>query len=231
MPASFRSLLPPSVAVAEGPIDASAPWAAGLHPEEARLVENAVARRRAEFGAGRRRMREALALLGIEAGVIGVGAHREPLLPPGVSATITHTREFCAAAAARIARDGHVGIDAESLQPLEDGVAALVLRPEERAESQADPCRAAVLFCAKEAFYKAFFQVCARYLDFQEARVRLQPASGAFELEIHAEGFARPCDTIMRGRHAIVDGTVLAAVVLDGGDAEALRRYFAGPGL
>lgn len=116
----FANLLPPSVAIARA--DQAAQWEEGLLPEERTLIRTAVAKRQREFTAGRNCARAAMRALGWpeqQIGAIGVGAHREPLLPPGLIGSITHSAHFCAAAVAR--DDGELlslGIDADANQPL-----------------------------------------------------------------------------------------------------------------
>ncbi|WP_431262145.1 4'-phosphopantetheinyl transferase family protein [Roseateles chitinivorans] len=180
----FANLLPPSVAIARA--DQAAQWEEGLLPEERTLIRSAVAKRQREFTAGRNCARAAMRALGWpeqQIGAIGVGAHREPLLPPGLIGSITHSAHFCAAAVAR--DDGELlslGIDADTNQPLEPGLDALLMQADElqrwRAAVPAG-CHAGMLaFSLKEAFFKAAFPHCRRYLEFSEVRLEHQSFDG-----------------------------------------------------
>jgi 4'-phosphopantetheinyl transferase EntD len=215
---SFKSLLPPQAVVFEHCGEPPAEMA--LAPEEERFVAQARASRRREFALGRHLARRALAALGIPPGPIGVGAARQPLFPSGTSASITHTHGFCAAAAVRIGQWSSIGIDAEPATPLGDDVAPLVLRPEERDMAAsvdrrlALPCAGKLVFSAKEAFYKAYFQIEGRYLDFNEARVTLND-DGCFAIEVlKADVGAFFRHGSFEGRYAIFDGRAHAGIAL-----------------
>ncbi len=194
----FATLLPAGVAVFEavGFDD----WDCGLEPEEERLTRYFVPKRRREFAAGRNCARAALQSLGCTPQPIGIGPAREPLFPAGVSGTITHIGDYCAAAAVRRGEVVSVGIDADVAEPLEAESADLVLRPEEQcslaSQAAACPFPDKLVFSIKEAFFKAYFQCTNRYLDFLEANVQLQPACRAFTISIvHCD-----VDPYFRGR-------------------------------
>jgi 4'-phosphopantetheinyl transferase EntD len=218
----FSDLLPADAVVVEA---ASADlWEAGLLPEEAACLRQVVARRRREFTAGRNCARQALERLGcVPAPPILVGPQREPLFPAHVTGTITHTHDYCAAAA--MVKGGAVlalGIDAEVNEPLGEGMHGHVLLPDEWAAAQAPgggprpgPCADKLVFSIKEAFYKAFFQVAAQYLDFLDARVEIVPADRSFTLRVlrpdvpayfRQRGF--------RGRYAFDAQRVYSAIAL-----------------
>jgi 4'-phosphopantetheinyl transferase EntD len=221
------ALLPPNVALvwtrrSEHPSF----WDSGLHVEEQEALGRAVPKRRQEFTAGRNCARQAMRLLGLPTDLteapIGVGTHREPLFPPGVLGSITHCENFCAAAITR-ADDTLVGIgiDVEVRQPLEPGVAALVMQAQERPAwasamgKQGDSMAAA--FSIKEAFFKAVFPLCRRYLDFND--VWLSPDSsggtGRFSLSPIDPSLAACVEGLrIVGRMAADDCHVYSAVTL-----------------
>ena len=157
----------------------------GLLPEEEALVAGAAEARRREFATGRQCARRALQQLGVAPVAIGVGSFREPLFPPGIAGSITHTREYCAAAVVRTGQVLSIGIDAEFNQPLNRSVADLVLTPHERQMIGAFcyGCFAdSLLFSIKEAFFKAIFPFCRQYLEFGDAIVALSPADRTFRV-------------------------------------------------
>jgi 4'-phosphopantetheinyl transferase EntD len=214
---AFDDLLPVGAAVVEA--EPGTCWETGLMPEEALHVVRAIDKRRREFTAGRNCARLALAKIGIAPVAIDVGPAREPLFPAGVSGTITHTDGYCAAAVILRRDVMSIGIDADSAEPLPAEGADLILRPDERhaLARQADlPLLAdKLVFCIKEAFYKAYFQIEARYLDFQEASVTLQPQTRCFEIRVLKDdvgaGFR---GRVFRGRYALDDVRLYAAVAL-----------------
>jgi len=134
-----------------------------LFPAEAAAVATADPVRRSEFAAGRAVARAALARLHVPAGPVLPGRAGEPRWPDGVVGSITHCAGYRACAVA-LARDlAAIGIDAEPGLPLADGLLAAVADETERAslaELAAGNPRIPwdrILFCAKEAVYKAWY--------------------------------------------------------------------------
>ncbi len=151
-----------------------------LTPEEASFVARAVPKRQREFAAGRHCAREALRALGIAEATIPVGAHREPLLPPGVVGSITHCDGLCAAAVAPMQSLAGLGLDAECELAVDESLLSSLATEHERAwlKDQPEVMRTA-LFSAKESIYKCMFHQWRRVVDFLE--VELEPvASGQF---------------------------------------------------
>jgi 4'-phosphopantetheinyl transferase EntD len=158
-----------------------------LLPEEERFVARAMEKRRREFIAGRSCARLALRRLGAASAAIGVGSFREPLFPAGISGSITHTREYCAAAVVRTGPVLSIGIDAEFNQPLDRSVADLVLTPDELRAIDAfkDGCYAdALVFSIKEAFFKAVFPFLRQYLKFSDVSAALSAVDCSFHASL-----------------------------------------------
>lgn len=187
----LESLLPPGVHAVEGPI-LLGEWDAT--PEEMARTESYVAHRKAEFLTGRTYARRALRSLGVAAPTIGWNADRSPIWPEGVVGCITHTRDYCAAVAART--DGPhalrgIGVDIETPGRITEAMAmktftegeraALALVPEE--ERQGRMC---AIFCAKEAFYKMQYPLTKAWVGFQDVEVRLGE-DGRFILKLEKE--------------------------------------------
>jgi 4'-phosphopantetheinyl transferase EntD len=152
---------------------------APLYPEEAPAVARAVAKRRAEYAAGRACARAAIAALGGEPGPIPRDAERgAPVWPAGVVGSITHTDGYRAAAVARTGDILTLGIDAEPHGPLPEGVLDVILAtPAERAALADLTARHPaihwdrLLFSAKETVYKAWYPYHRRMLGFNEAEL------------------------------------------------------------
>ncbi len=164
------------------------------HPLEAPFIENAIENRKAEFVTGRACARAAIEALGFEAQALPVGHGRQPQWPEGVTASITHTRrrgqEFIAAAAARTDQEHGpiaIGLDAEIIQPLKDGVREKLLTIDEtHIVDQLPPedreLAAIRVFSAKEAFYKAQYAFTEGWVGFGDMRLEGLESGGPFEL-------------------------------------------------
>jgi 4'-phosphopantetheinyl transferase EntD len=193
-----------------------------LFAEEEALLGNAVEKRRREFVTARRCAREALAGLGFPAMPLLSGPKREPQWPPGVAGSITHCDGYRAAAVVRTSAIATVGIDAEPHRPLPAGVLDAIALPEELAQV-ADLLTAGpsiswdrLLFCAKEAVYKAWFPLARRWLDFKEASIVVHPAAGTFTARLLVSGpvLGGQKLTGFTGRWLVDRGLLLTAIAL-----------------
>ncbi|HZA12105.1 4'-phosphopantetheinyl transferase [Mycobacterium sp.] len=192
-------------------------------PEEEPLIARSVAKRRNEFITVRYCARLALARLGWPPVPILKGEKGEPCWPDGVVGSLTHTEGYRGAAVGRHDHVRSVGIDAEPHDVLPDGVLNAISLPAERRELEAMPPGLhwdRILFCAKEATYKAWFPVTRRWLGFQDAHivfdVDASGTAGGFGSEILIDGAAvsGPPLTLLRGRWSVRDGLALTAIVL-----------------
>jgi 4'-phosphopantetheinyl transferase EntD len=166
----FAALFPAGVIAAElrEPGQASC-----LKPEELRSIERAVPKRIGEFAAGRQCARRALAEMGFVDALIPVAADRQPVWPPGVVGSITHTAGLCAAVVASETRMAAVGVDTELASAVKPDLWETICVAEESAwiGALAPPERAAavaMLFSAKEAFYKCQFPLVGERLNFDD---------------------------------------------------------------
>jgi 4'-phosphopantetheinyl transferase EntD len=208
----LRALLPPHVALAES----DAPLDDGTAHAAERDAEAGMApARRAEFRTGRALARTALTRLGRPAVGIAAGPSREPVWPDGVVGSITHCRGRYAAAVASTAEVEALGIDAEPDAPLPPEVRAVVASPTELAAVAAQGLPDRLLFCAKEAVFKAWFPRERSWLDFLdvEVSVEVDVEPGRFRVRPVAEHAAWVAG--LDGRWAR-DGRHLAAVALRG---------------
>ena len=188
------------------------------------------ARRRREFTAGRNCARRALARLGAPAGPILAGDNREPRWPRGVVGSITHTADYCAAAVAWSSTTGGLGIDAELHQPLPDGVEAMVCTPREREWIASAPHGThwdAVVFCAKESIFKAWFPSTGRWLGFDGAELAIEPREDRFEVRflVPAPPELDGAPLAFAGRFAVTGGYVLAAVMAHPCPSGRVQKY------
>ncbi len=162
-----------------------------LLPEERALVAGAGPRRLAEFATGRECARVALSRLGTGAAETAVArdARGAPTWPQGVIGSIAHCAGWTGAVVARAggAFPGlrGIGLDAEPRMPLPAGVIDVVASGPERGavarlttEAPGIPWET-VLFCAKEATYKAWYPRHGVVLDHDAVQVSLS-AAGTF---------------------------------------------------
>jgi 4'-phosphopantetheinyl transferase EntD len=182
---SMSRLLPASVAVVEA---SAAQWEAEMLPEEARVVARSVPGRQREFAAGRACARLALARLGYQPAPLLPGPDRAPAWPQGAVGSITHCRDYCAAAAALRSELRTLGIDAELNQPLPEGVAELVCTPLELDWSASAQRRGAdwrtLIFSAKESVYKAWQPLTGEWLGYRNVELRIDAETATFEARL-----------------------------------------------
>ncbi|MFD3722126.1 4'-phosphopantetheinyl transferase [Streptomyces sp. NPDC058674] len=162
-----------------------------------------------------------------------------PRWPDGLVGSMTHTRGYRAAVVARAADVARLGIDAEPDRPLRPGVLETIASPAERAALPGliahgpggeDPgacgtdaygfggdgfgggggvCGDRLLFCAKEAAYKAWFPHARVLIGFRDVEVDFGgPASGGrFEARVR-----RAPGVLLRGRWGAGNGLLVAVV-------------------
>jgi 4'-phosphopantetheinyl transferase EntD len=213
-------LLPDNVSTAE--LYSDPPDLAPL-PEEEPLIAKSVAKRRNEFITVRYCARQALAELGFAPVPILKGDKGEPCWPDGVVGSLTHTEGFRGAAVATRDVVRSVGIDAEPHDVLPNGVLDAISLPAERAEISALPAGLhwdRILFCAKEATYKAWYPLTQRWLGFEDAHIVFDvdedSTTGGFvsRVLIDPAALSGPPLTALRGRWSVRDGLALTAIVL-----------------
>lgn len=210
----------PSTAVAEEAFS-DLPGAV-LFPEEEEAIALAVGKRRREFTTARRCARAALARLGMPSVPIVPGLRGAPQWPAGVVGSITHCEGYRACAVARESDITTIGIDAEPHRRLPNGVLETVSLPGERARVaaltslQPSVCWDRILFCAKEAVYKAWFPLTRRWLDFEEACVDFDPASQTFAARLRVTGPVINGQAIagFSGRWLISHGLIVTSVAI-----------------
>ena len=73
-----------------------------------------------------------------------------------------------------------------------------------------------LLFCMKEAIYKAWFPLTGRWLGFEDAMVSVAPAEGTFSARLLVPGpvVAGREASVFAGRWIVDDGIALAAITV-----------------
>jgi 4'-phosphopantetheinyl transferase EntD len=180
----------PEAASAEMHADVPEPT---MFAAEAACVASAPAGRRREFATVRCCARAALRRIGVVGVPILPDEQRVPRWPAGVVGSMTHCEGYRAAAVARSAELGGIGIDAEPHGPIPDDSLELLLRDEERAAlptlADAEPRLHwdRIAFCAKEAVFKAWFPLTRRWLDFADVSTTVDP-DGTFAARLLVRG-------------------------------------------
>lgn len=188
----------------------------GLHPLEQALVSHSVDLRKAEFGDARWCAHQALRDLGQWGDEpILRGERGMPLWPEDITGSLTHTEGFRAAVVAPKTHVRSMGLDAEPAEALPREVIGSIARqgemPQlERLRAEGIGCADRLLFCAKEATYKAWFPMTHRWLGFEDAEIDIR-SDGTFISYL----LIRPTPVpFILGRWMVRDGYVFAATAV-----------------
>ena len=193
---------------------------ADLLPLEAKCVQDAVPKRILEFAAGRSCARLALRSLGLPDSLILPAADRQPIWPAGIVGSITHTAGYCAAVVARCDDCIGLGIDSEQVGGVNHNILNAICLPAEMSWmatlSEHDrACAGALLFSAKEAFYKCQYPLTSEWLEFHDAHVVAidWATEGAFRVSTkHQPGRLAHLQWPVIGRYLFHDSWVTTAM-------------------
>lgn len=188
-----------------------------LLPQERSLVDGVTGTRLAEFATGRHCARLALAALDPHLAAMPLlrDQHGAPEWPTGVVGSITHCAGWTGAVAARSrgSRFGRgvaaIGLDAEPITPLPAGVLEIVASGEERealarlGAEQPGIAWDTVLFCAKEATYKAWYPLTGSVVGHDAVRVELSRAGGFTAVASADDATGQPVTLKVHGRWRI----------------------------
>jgi 4'-phosphopantetheinyl transferase EntD len=147
-----------------------------LTPVELQSIAHCAPKRIQDFTAGRACARKALAELGINDFSLLAGSQREPLWPPSVIGTITHTHGFGAAVVARRGPLQGLGVDCEVLDSVDEELWCRICTSAElerlaRLPSEERSRQAALIFAAKEAFFKCQFPITRAWVGFEDVLI------------------------------------------------------------
>jgi len=195
------------------------------HPQEEPLVARAVDKRRREFAGARHCARQAMRTLGVEPGPVLRGEKGDPVWPRGLVGSLTHCDGYRGAVLGYSLQVRSLGIDAEPHDVLPEGVLPAVSLDAERdwlASAGDDLHWDRLLFCAKEATYKAWFPLTQRWLGFEDAHITFErdttseATTGTFRSRLLVPGdtLDGPPLTAFDGRWLVTDGLVLTAITV-----------------
>ena len=138
-------------------------------------LQRSVAKRQAEYLAGRLCAREALTQLGIAACIPGTGKDRAPLWPAGVCGSITHSHGHAAAIVAPVHACRGLGLDQETLlsDARAERLSEEILTPDEC--RRLDPTQLGLIvtltFSLKESLFKALYPLTGQRFYFEHAEL------------------------------------------------------------
>lgn len=210
--AAIRAAVPRGIAVA-----VEDPKAGSFGLLRGEVLDRAVPARLAEFAAGRRAARAAMAELGFLPVAIPHGPDRAPQWPDGVVGSISHTDGLCLAMVGRSGDWSGLGLDVEAARDIEPSLWPEILRPTELAALRALPdaaqgSAAMAVFVAKEAVYKAQYPTSRTLIDFQALSVEQQGDHFAARFTLDVPGFAS--GTTVPGKLCRADGIIAAFCVI-----------------
>ncbi len=153
-----------------------------LYPGEAPFAVGMPGSRAAEFRAGRTAARMALERLGVDGCAIPVGEGGEPIWPPGVVGSISHSCGLCACAVAPSDLYLCLGVDVEGGSRISRRLARRFLGEE------GYPHLPVALFSLRESFIKAFHRLRGEIPSLRGIDVRF----GGGRLWVEWGGIAMP---------------------------------------
>lgn len=143
-----------------------------LTGQECAQFSRSVLRVRQASGAARRVARELLQRAGAAPNwQICRQPSGAPGWPPGFAGSLSHDAEFAAALIAPTRALRSVGIDIEPATPLPPDLIEIIATPRERAALKDLGLDPKVLFCTKEAVYKASCALDGKFLNFHDVQV------------------------------------------------------------
>lgn len=166
---ALESLAPSGVSVGARIIRAGDEDA--LTTDELLPISRAVVKVRRQSGAARIVARSLLSNFGIVNAALPRTPSGAPRWPHGIVGSLAHDSEVAIAAVAERARFSSLGIDVEPPLPLDPDLVHLVATPLEREHTAGDLLQAHLLFCVKEAVYKAVYPLDGVLLDHHDVEV------------------------------------------------------------
>jgi len=192
-----------------------------LYPEERLSIQNAVAKRQWEFGAGRFFARKALSKLGINNYPICKGAGGLPVWPDGIIGVISHSHNWCAVAVAKKDDLRSIGLDIETIDRVSMQIAKKVLTPVEMewvyACDEEAQKRLALIFSAKETVFKCITPVYGKWLRFYDMVITHDTRNQSFGVKLNEKiSLEIPNCSSLIGRYLMHEGNVITGLVLKG---------------
>lgn len=186
---------------------------------EESAVSGAVPRRRAEFHAGRTAARAAMIELDVPPRPVPSGADRAPLWPNGVVGSISHCRSACVAVLGHGRDWAAIGVDLEESAKLSEDLVEVVCGKTEIAwldtlDPQGRGIMAKLIFCAKEATYKAQYSVTGAIFGFDHLEITIDRLEARFDARFLQPAGRFAEGTVLPGRYAHAAGVLVTGMAL-----------------
>ncbi|NMY25103.1 4'-phosphopantetheinyl transferase superfamily protein [Pseudomonas sp. WS 5021] len=185
-------------------------------------IQRSVAKRQAEFLAGRLCARSALQRLeGLDC-IPAIGEDRAPVWPAHISGSITHSTGHAAAIVGHKAQWRGLGMDLENLLPLEraERLAGEILTADEMQRmaaglrEQIAQC-VTLTFSAKESLFKALYPIVHKRFYFEHAEVLEWSETGSLRLRLLTELSSEWCyGKELEAQFVVHEGQLLSVVAI-----------------
>lgn len=147
-----------------------------LYATELPAIAKAAAVRRNTFSSGRRCARAVMAEAGLPACALPRLDDGSVQWPEGLMGSLSHTNDWAVAAIAvsSMCEARSLGIDLESIKPLEEGVIRLIATTAEQQELssvQSPEWHAMALFSLKESIYKCLARDFGKFIEFHDVEI------------------------------------------------------------
>lgn len=186
-------------------------------------IQRSVAKRQAEFLAGRLCARAALQQLDNLDCVPAIGEDRAPVWPPHISGSITHSSGHAAAIVGHKAQWRGLGMDLENVLSLEraERLAGEILTADElqrmaRLPREQHARLVTLTFSAKESLFKALYPIVQKRFYFEHAEVVEWSEHGQMRLRLLTELSGEWCHGKELVGQFAVDGEQLLSLVAIG---------------
>lgn len=187
---------------------------------ERMLISECAEKRIADFTAGRACAHRVLETFGVTGFSVLSGKHREPIWPDNIVGSITHTQDYAAAVAARAGNVRSLGLDCEVVESVDAELWSRICTATELARLAAMPPgqavrEAALIFAAKEAFYKCQYPLAREWVGFEDVVIELADdlaQSGSFQVVPEKPLALDPRVICLHNRYFFRERWVFAAV-------------------
>lgn len=186
-------------------------------------IQRSVAKRQAEFLAGRLCARAALQQLDHLDCVPAIGEDRAPVWPGHISGSITHSTGHAAAIVGHKAQWRGLGMDLENVLALDraERLAGEILTAEEVQRMASVPREQIALlvtltFSVKESLFKALYPIVQKRFYFEHAEVLEWSVAGHVRLRLLTDLSAEWCHGTELEAQFVVDGEQLLSLVAIG---------------
>ncbi|KIN73199.1 4'-phosphopantetheinyl transferase family protein [Sulfitobacter guttiformis] len=193
---------------------------------EAAALAQAVDHRKCEFHAGRSAARAAMTSLSVAIQSVEMAADRSPVWPAGITGSISHSKTACVAAVGMSADWAGIGVDLEEATPLDPLSVAVVCTRAERVWLGLQPASerglmAKLIFSAKEATYKAQYNVSGRLFGFEVLELEIDRSDNRFKAYFRCDQGPFAAGTVLHGSYAHAVGLLVTGVAIRHSDLQA----------